>query len=199
MCQGYVWRFKGLVVLEILLDYKCTSMYLSLGSCTVIIHLPFSTRKKLSSFPNFPPYNHHRGTFFLGACNASWGNSSSLRPHFPTVVLAHVAPLHPLLVQSNTAFPLLFLTSFHYLCLFSRPRQSYSLQLILLSRERERGNMRGEMGGQIRREEHFSSLLPNMQHPSVFSFLFFFPHPLGSPPFLSSPSRFFTPPLTRAG
>lgn len=56
---------------------------------------------------------------------------------FPAMVLAHMAAVHPLLVQSNTDFPLLFLTSFHLLCLFACLLQSQSLQLILLSREKE--------------------------------------------------------------
>ena len=79
LCRVDVQRFKGLVVLEILLEYKCTSMYLSLSSCAVIIHLPFSTRKTLpKSIVRFAKlYNHN----VLRACNASWGNSSSVRPH----------------------------------------------------------------------------------------------------------------------
>lgn len=90
---------------------------------------------------------------------------------FPAVVLAYMAPVHPLLVQSNTDFPLLFLTSFHLLCLFSCFLQSQSLQLILLSREREHERRGNE---QIRRgEQFFPPLLPNLQHPSIISFLLF--------------------------
>ena len=48
----------------------------------------------------------------FGDCNAFWGHSSSSSP-FTLVVLAHVAPFHPL---SDTVFPLLFLKSFHDLC-----------------------------------------------------------------------------------
>lgn len=71
-----------------------------------------------------------------------------LRPHW---FLAHVAPgffnFNPLLIQFNTfffPFFFLFLTSFHYLRFFWFSAQSLSLQLILLSREKEHGRSDGE-------------------------------------------------------
>lgn len=106
-------------------------MHRSLSSCICVrkVRAFLTLPAEKGQWP--PPTPSQRKVIF---CNTFWENSSSSDspPLFPFMDLAHVAPFHSLLVQSNTAFPLSFLTSF---CSFSFLMQSQSLPLILLSRE----------------------------------------------------------------
>lgn len=114
------------------------------GSCTVIEPQCFSTVGQKFTFIVLVFFYFY---FFCPDQNDSI-DSRLLRPHW---FLAHVAPgffnFNPLLIQFNTFFfPFFFsfLTSFHYLRFFWFSAQSLSLQLILLSREKDHGRRDGE-------------------------------------------------------
>lgn len=113
--QANDWHLKAFVVLEVLLNYKSTSMYLDLDSSTVILSvqkycaalraLSINTHK-WRSFYSLP---FILGDFFISPCP------------FMTSVLARVAPSSPTAVGHRIPF---IASHVFILCLGSCLRQS---------------------------------------------------------------------------
>lgn len=184
LCQVNGWRLKGLVVLEILLDYKYTRVYPSLGSCTICLSPWKKASKSTVQCSEHYPLIGARDIILR---HASWENSSSLHVHFPPGFWHKW--LHPLLLQSDAAFPLLFLTSFHLLCVYFPVTGSLKSAI---NTALQRAGTWGGTDGYL--HPPFTQTCSACPSPVLFSAIstLFWQH------FFSSPGSFFTPPLTRA-